>query len=65
MTLFDLESDPLETTNLASQYPSIISEMEQSLSEITSISENDENSDELSEQEYTKTKNELKKLGYI
>ena len=65
VTLFDLESDPLETTNLASQYPSIISEMEQSLSEITSISENDENSDELSEQEYTKTKNELKKLGYI
>ena len=63
--LFDLESDPLETTNLASQYPSIISEMEQSLSGITNVLENDENDDELSEQEYTKTKNELKKLGYI
>jgi len=63
--LFDLESDPSETTNLASQYPSIISEMEQSLSGITNVVENDENDDELSEQEYTKTKNELKKLGYV
>ena len=39
--------------------------MEQFLSGITSTSENDENDDELSEQEYTKTKNELKKLGYV
>ena len=66
--LFDLELDPLETTNLASQHPSIISQMEQSLLEITSVSKNyehDDENDELSVDEYIKTRNQLKKLGYI
>ena len=65
VTLFDLESDPLETTNLANQHPSKISEMEEYLAEMTGVSENNNNNNELSEQEYTKTRNELKKLGYI
>ena len=63
--LFDLESDPLETTNVSDQHPSIISQMEQSLLEITSDSANDMDDDELSEDEYIKTRNELKRLGYI
>ena len=63
--LFDLELDPLETTNVSDQHPSIISQMEQSLLEITSDSANDMDDDELSEDEYIKTRNELKRLGYI
>jgi arylsulfatase A-like enzyme len=67
ITLFDLELDPLETTNIASEQPSLISQMEQSLLEITSDSENyvGDDHDELSEDEYVKTRNELKRLGYI
>ena len=67
VTLFDLELDPLETTNIANEQPSLISQLEQSLLEITSNPENyvDDDHDELSEDEYIKTRNELKRLGYI
>ena len=67
VTLFDLELDPLETTNISSEQPSLISQLEQSLLEITGNSENytDDDHDELSEDEYIKTRNELKRLGYI
>ena len=65
VNLFDLESDPLETTNVSDQHPSIISQMEQSLLEITGDSVNYMDDDELSEDEYIKTRNELKRLGYI
>ena len=65
--MFDLELDPLETTNIANEQPSLISQLEQSLLEITSNPENyvDDDHDELSEDEYIKTRNELKRLGYI
>ena len=62
--LFDLESDPLETKNLAGQLLEIVGQMEQILSEFTNFSRDDED-EALSEEEYTKTKNELKKLGYV
>ena len=67
VTLFDLELDPLETTNIANEQLSLISQLEQSLLEITSNPENyvDDDHDELSEDEYIKTRNELKRLGYI
>ena len=62
--LFDLESDPLETKNLANESLQVITQMEQILLKITDFSI-DDGDEELSEEEYAKTKNELKKLGYV
>jgi hypothetical protein len=62
--LFDLESDPLETKNLANESLQVITQMEQILLKITNFSI-DDGDEELSEEEYAKTKNELKKLGYV
>ena len=41
VTLFDLELDPLETTNIANEQPSLISQLEQSLLEINRTRYND------------------------
>ena len=69
VVLFDLESNPLEITNISNKHPSIVSQMEQSLLEIIGDDTNDIHDelsdDELSDDEYIKTRNELKKLGYI
>ena len=69
VVLFDLESNPLEITNISNKHPSIVSQMEQSLLEIIDDDTNDIHDelsdDELSDDEYIKTRNELKKLGYI
>ena len=61
--LFDLKNDPTEKINIASEKPDIVKEMEDLLSKHKK-SENDPIS-ESDDEEISKIKDELKKMGYI
>ena len=60
--LFDLKNDPSEQNNIATENPNLVDEMERLLSEYSEIKnpEIHEGNDETS-----KIKEELKKMGYI
>lgn len=65
VTLFDLQTDPMEHNNIAKLKPDIINTMEKTLSEITSNSLKKDEYEELSQEETKKIENELKRLGYM
>jgi len=62
--LYDLKNDPKEMTDISSQNPEIIKEMEEKLCNILN-SKNNFQTDELTKDEQQKAEDMLRKLGYI
>ena len=68
VNLYNLQEDPFENNNVASENPEIVKEMENILSNFESddeLKENELDSDELSPDELKEIQEELKKHGYI
>lgn len=64
VSLFDLQTDPMEYSNIAKLKPDIVNKMEKSLLEFTRSLKKDEQ-EKLNDEETRKIENELRKLGYI
>ena len=68
VNLYNLQEDPFENNNVASENPEIVKEMENILSNFESddeLKENELDGDELSPDELKEIQEELKKHGYI
>ena len=69
MNLYNLQEDPFENNNVASENPEIVKEMENILSNFElddeKLKENESDDDELNPEELKEIQEELKKHGYI